>query len=158
MKSMPVSGQSLRSRESLWTRIHVDPWLLLLILALAAVDAFVLYSASGKNLGMVYRQLAYFAVCIAAMIVVAQFHPRFMERWVPVAYVGGALLLVAVLAVGTEAKGAQRWLTIPGVMRFQPSEIMKLVMPMSVAWYLGRRTLPPRSSTAGFPGSMNGAR
>ena len=143
MKSMPVSGQSLRSRESLWTRIHVDPWLLLLILALAAVDAFVLYSASGKNLGMVYRQLAYFAVGIAAMIVVAQFQPRFMERWVPVAYVGGALLLVAVLAVGTEAKGAQRWLTIPGVMRFQPSEIMKLVMPMSVAWYLGRRTLPP---------------
>ena len=109
MKSMPVSGQSLRSRESLWTRIHVDPWLLLLILALAAVDAFVLYSASGKNLGMVYRQLAYFAVGIAAMIVVAQFQPRFMERWVPVAYVGGALLLVAVLSAEGAEELTNQW-------------------------------------------------
>ena len=83
MKSMPVSGQSLRSRESLWTRIHVDPWLLLLILALAAVDAFVLYSASGKNLGMVYRQLAYFAVGIAAMIVVAPFSSLASTRTTP---------------------------------------------------------------------------
>ncbi|KKO03184.1 hypothetical protein LCGC14_0101050 [marine sediment metagenome] len=140
---MPAAA-GLSSRDSFWTRIHVDPWLLLLILGLAAVDAFVLYSASGKSMGMVYRQMAYFAVGIAVMVTIAQFQPRFMQRWVPVAYVGGTLLLVAVLVVGTEAKGAQRWLTIPGVMRFQPSEILKLVMPMSVAWYLGARTLPPR--------------
>lgn len=143
MKSIPVSSHGLRRRESIWMRIHIDPWLLLLILALATVDAFVLYSASGKSMAMVVRQMAYFAVGISAMIVVAQFQPRFMQRWVPLAYLGGTLLLAAVLLFGTEAKGAQRWLTIPGVTRFQPSEIMKLVMPMSVAWYLGRRNLPP---------------
>ena len=95
---MPAAA-GLSSRDSFWTRIHVDPWLLLLILGLAAVDAFVLYSASGKSMGMVYRQMAYFAVGIAVMVTIAQFQPRFMQRWVPVAYVGGTLLLVAVLVV-----------------------------------------------------------
>jgi len=133
----------LQRREPFWQRIHVDPWLLLLILTIGAVAGFVLYSASSMSLAMLYRQGAAYVVGLAAMLVIAQFEPRFMQRWVPVFYVGGTLLLVAVLVVGTEAKGAQRWLTIPGLMRFQPSELMKLVMPMSVAWYLGRRNLPP---------------
>jgi rod shape determining protein RodA len=94
-------------------------------------------------MAILYRQGAAYCVGLAVMLAIAQFRPRFMERWVPVAFVGCVLLLVAVLVVGTEAKGAQRWLTIPGVMRFQPSEIMKLVMPMAVAWYLARRNLPP---------------
>ncbi|WP_304641113.1 rod shape-determining protein RodA [Pseudomonas sp.] len=133
----------LQRREPFWQRIHVDPWLLLLIFTIGAVAGFVLYSASSMNLAMLYRQGAAYVVGLAAMLVIAQFEPRFMQRWVPVFYVGGTLLLVAVLIVGTEAKGAQRWLSIPGLMRFQPSEVMKLVMPMSVAWYLGRRNLPP---------------
>ncbi|MFN3582054.1 MAG: rod shape-determining protein RodA [Pseudomonas sp.] len=113
------------------------------MLVLATVAGFVLYSASGMSTALLYRQGAAFCVGLAVMLAIAQFQPRFMERWVPAAYIGCLLLLVAVLLVGTEAKGAQRWLSIPGVMRFQPSEIMKLVMPMSVAWYLGRRNLPP---------------
>ena len=131
-------------REPLWMRLHVDPWLLLLILALAAVAGFVLYSASSKDLGMVYRQGAHYAVGLAVMLFIAQLQPRFMERWLPPAYLFSVALLVAVLLVGTQAKGAQRWLSIPGLLTFQPSEIMKLVMPMSVAWYLGRRDMPPR--------------
>lgn len=133
----------LPRRDPFWQRIHVDPWLLLLILVLAAVAGFVLYSAGSKSMSILYRQGAAYCVGLAVMLAVAQFKPRFMERWVPVAYVGCVLLLIAVLLVGTEAKGAQRWLTIPGVIRFQPSEIMKLVMPMAVAWYLARRNLPP---------------
>lgn len=131
-------------REPLWMRLHLDPWLLLLILVLGAVAGFVLYSASGKSLAMLYRQAAHFAVGLAVMMFVAQLQPRFMERWLPPAYLVSVLLLAAVLVVGTEAKGAQRWLSIPGVLTFQPSEIMKLIMPMSVAWYLGRREMPPR--------------
>ncbi|MCL5041737.1 MAG: rod shape-determining protein RodA [Gammaproteobacteria bacterium] len=126
-----------------WQRIHVDPWLLLLLLVLGAVAGFVLYSASGRSLSMVYRQGAAFAVGLAVMLVIAQFQPRFMQRWVPLAYLAGVLLLVAVLVVGVQAKGAQRWLSIPGVIRFQPSELMKLAMPMMLAWYLGRHTLRP---------------
>lgn len=133
----------LARRDPFWQRIHVDPWLLLLILVLATVAGFVLYSAGSKSLAILYRQGAAYCIGLAVMLAIAQFKPRFMERWVPVAYVGCVLLLVAVLLIGTEAKGAQRWLTIPGVIRFQPSEIMKLVMPMAVAWYLARRNLPP---------------
>lgn len=133
----------LSRRDPFWQRIHVDPWLLLLILVLAAVAGFVLYSAGSKSLAILYRQGAAYCVGMAVMLAIAQFKPRFMQRWVPVAYAGCLLLLLAVLVVGTEAKGAQRWLTIPGVIRFQPSEIMKLIMPMAVAWYLARRSLPP---------------
>ncbi|HDZ56692.1 MAG TPA: rod shape-determining protein RodA [Pseudomonas xinjiangensis] len=139
-----TGGQvGLRRREPLWQRIHVDPWLLLLILVLGAVGGFVLYSGSSRSIPVLSRQGVSFAIGLGAMLVIAQFNPRFMQRWVPFAYIGGVLLLLAVLLVGTEAKGAQRWLTIPGVMRFQPSELMKLIMPMSMAWYLARRNLPP---------------
>lgn len=137
------STDPLRRRMPLWQRIHVDPWLLLLVLLLAVVAGVVLYSASSKDMGMLYRQSVAWAVGLAAMLVIAQFQPRFMQRWTPLAYLGGTLLLLAVLLVGTEAKGAQRWLTIPGLMRFQPSELMKLIMPMAVAWYLSSRVMPP---------------
>ncbi|GGD00071.1 rod shape-determining protein RodA [Halopseudomonas salina] len=143
LSAVAAGGGGLQRRDPFWQRIHVDPWLLLLIMVLAAVAGFVLYSASGKSLAILYRQGAAYCVGLAVMLAIAQFKPRFMERWVPAAYVGCLLLLLAVLVVGTEAKGAQRWLTIPGVIRFQPSEIMKLVMPMAVAWYLARRNLPP---------------
>ena len=126
-----------------WQRIHVDPWLLLLLIALASVAAFVLYSASGRSLAMLYRQGAAWAVGLAVMLIVAQFQPRFMQRWVPLAYVFGVGLLLAVLLIGVQAKGAQRWLNIPGLMRFQPSEMMKLVLPMMLAWYFGRHALRP---------------
>lgn len=141
---LTASGRDpLGRRMPFWQRIHVDPWLLLLLLVLAACSAVVLYSASGKSFALLYRQGASWAVGLAAMLVIAQFQPRFMRRWTPVAYLGGTLLLLAVLLVGTEAKGAQRWLTIPGLMRFQPSELMKLIMPMAVAWYLSSRVMPP---------------
>src|SRR5690554_943739 len=139
----PPDSRGLR-REPWWMRLHVDPWLLLLVLVLAGVAGFVLYSASSKSMAMVYRQGAHYAIGLAAMICVAQFKPRLMERWLPPAYLISVFLLLLVLLVGTEAKGAQRWIRIPGLITFQPSEIMKLVMPMSVAWYLGRREMPPR--------------
>src|SRR5690606_36932937 len=132
----PPDPRGLR-REPWWLRLHVDPWLLLLIFVLAGVAGFVLYSASSKSMGMVYRQGAHYATGLAAMMFVAQLQPRFMERWLPPAYVISVLLLAAVLVVCTEAKGAQRWILIPGLITFQPSEIMKLVIHMSVALHLG---------------------
>ncbi|MBL4794687.1 MAG: rod shape-determining protein RodA, partial [Pseudomonadales bacterium] len=64
-------------------------------------------------------------------------------RWSPWIYTLGILLLIAVLVTGTDAKGAQRWIDIPGLPRFQPSELMKLAVPMMIAWYLSDRALPP---------------
>ena len=78
------------------------------------------------------------------MFIIAQLEPRFMARWVPIGYLIGVMLLVEVDVMGHNALGATRWINIPGVIRFQPSEFMKILMPATIAWYLSKRTLPPQ--------------
>lgn len=133
----------LRRRDGFLQRIHLDAPLLLLLLILGAAGLTVLYSASGKNWDLVSKQAISFGLGLTVMLVVAQFEPRFMARWVPLAYLGGVALLVVVDVMGHNAMGATRWINIPGVIRFQPSELMKLVMPATIAWYLSRHSLPP---------------
>ncbi|MCQ4294126.1 rod shape-determining protein RodA [Pseudomonas stutzeri] len=133
----------MRRRASLLQRLHIDGLLLVLLLMLAAGSLFILYSASGKNWDLVIKQATSFGLGLGAMLVIAQFEPRFMARWVPLAYLGVVGLLVAVEVVGHTAMGATRWINIPGVVRFQPSEFMKIIMPMTIAWYLSSRSLPP---------------
>ncbi len=134
----------LRRRASLLQRMHIDGWLLLLLLILGAGSLFILYSASGKNVDLLIRQATSFGIGMLAVVAIAQFDPRFMARWVPLAYVVGVVLLVVVEVMGHTAMGATRWINIPGVIRFQPSELMKIIMPMTIAWYLSRHNLPPR--------------
>ena len=134
----------LRRRASLLQRLHIDGWLLLLLLILGTGSLFILYSASGKNVDLLIRQASSFGIGMLAVVVIAQFDPRFMARWVPLAYVIGVVLLVVVEVMGHTAMGATRWINIPGVIRFQPSELMKIIMPMTIAWYLARHNLPPR--------------
>ncbi|MCZ0928440.1 MULTISPECIES: rod shape-determining protein RodA [Halomonadaceae] len=131
-------------RRSIWERIHLDPWLLGLLLILMSSGLLVIYSASGQSMNVVIAQAIRFGVALVAMVVVAQFSPIFFMRWAPVAYGVGVLMLVAVELVGDFGMGAQRWLEIPGVIRFQPSEMMKLAVPMMVAAYLYRCELPPK--------------
>ena len=83
-------------------------------------------------------------VALVVMFVLAQLSPVTLMRWAPLAYGGTLLMLIAVEVMGDVGMGAKRWLIIPGVMRFQPSELMKLAMPMMVACWLGQRPLPPR--------------
>lgn len=134
----------LRRRASLLQRMHIDGWLLLLLLILGAGSLFILYSASGKNIDLLLKQASSFGLGMLAVMVIAQFDPRFMARWVPLAYVMGVALLMVVEVMGHTAMGATRWINIPGVIRFQPSELMKIIMPMTIAWYLSRHNLPPR--------------
>ena len=134
----------LRRRASLLQRLHIDGWLLLLLLILGTGSLFILYSASGKNVDLLIRQATSFGIGMLAVVAIAQFDPRFMARWVPLAYVIGVVLLVVVEVMGHTAMGATRWINIPGVIRFQPSELMKIIMPMTIAWYLARHNLPPR--------------
>lgn len=138
-----TGGDVLRRRATLLQRLHIDGPLLLLLLTLGAVGLFVLYSAGGKDWSLLLKQTTSFGVGLLAMITIAQFEPRFMARWAPLAYAGGVLLLLAVEFVGYTAMGATRWINIPGVIRFQPSEFMKLIMPVTIAWYLSRYSLPP---------------
>ena len=134
----------LRRRATLLQRMHIDGWLLLLLLALGAGSLFILYSASGKNIDLLLKQASSFGIGMVGVVVIAQFDPRFMARWVPLAYLMGVALLVVVEVMGHTAMGATRWINIPGVIRFQPSELMKIIMPMTIAWYLSRHNLPPR--------------
>ncbi|MCF5649370.1 rod shape-determining protein RodA [Pseudomonas syringae] len=137
------SEDVMRRRATFLQRIHIDGPLLILLLTLAAGSLFVLYSASGKHWDLLIKQASSFGIGLVAMVVIAQLEPRFMARWVPVLYVIGVLLLVVVDVMGHNAMGATRWINIPGVIRFQPSEFLKIIMPATIAWYLSKRTLPP---------------
>lgn len=133
-----------------WTnwfaRWHFDLWLGALLLAISTIGLFVLYSASGHSLPMVISQAERLLLGFAVMIIAAQAPPEFYRAAAPWLYGIGVLLLGAVLVLGDHAKGAQRWLDLK-VFRFQPSEIMKLAMPMAVAAFLHTRSLPPRVRT-----------
>ena len=89
-----------------------------------------------------------------AMLVLAQANPNFLRRLSPWLYVLGVLLLLVVAGIGVIGKGAQRWLNL-GLFRFQPSEIMKLAVPMMCAWYLHERPLPPESRVAAAAGGAH---
>ena len=122
--------------------MHLDIPLLLILIVLCLGGLFVLYSASGQNLYFVKRQAVFMLIGFVAMITVAQFSVRFWERWAIMFYIIGLLSLVAVMFFGVGAKGAQRWLDL-GITRFQPSELMKVAVPMMVSAFLGKRYIPP---------------
>lgn len=142
--SRQLDGMSMQRGRSIWQRLNIDLTLMFLLLLLCAGGLFILYSASGQNMGMVYRQMTYFGLGFFLMVVIAQVDPRWFQMAAPWVYVVGVVALVLVLLIGVGAKGAQRWLSVFGFFRFQPSEMMKLITPMMVAWYLSSRLLPPR--------------
>jgi rod shape determining protein RodA len=113
------------------------------VLAIIVVlGILVVYSASGQNLKMVEHHLGNIAIAVTAMLALAKFAtPQYLRIFSPVAYIIGVILLIVVDFTGHIGKGAQRWLDI-GFMRFQPSEIMKLAVPMVCAWYMHERPLP----------------
>ncbi len=143
LRRMPEAEQSFRRRDRLAQRLHLDFFLLLLLFALTAIGLTVLYSASGHNLASVEKQGSFFIIAYVVMLVVAQIPVDFLRRSAAIAYTGGLTLLLAVMLFGDISMGAQRWLQIGGF-RFQPSEIMKLAMPITVAAFLSATELPPR--------------
>jgi len=129
--------------QRLLADLHLDGPLLVGIAMVAGIGLFVLYSAGGQESGLLVGQSLRIGVAAIGMLVIAQIPPKFMRLWTPWIFTIGILLLVLVLVVGEIGKGAQRWLDL-GFMSFQPSEIMKLAVPMMAAWYLMDRPLPPR--------------
>lgn len=138
------ANNPLGQPRSFWSVLHLDPILLVLLLILISSGLFVLFSGADRNIEVIKAQGVRFGIAFVVMIVLAQLDPAVFRRWTPWFYAIGLVALVAVLLVGVGAKGAQRWLAIPGLPRFQPSEYMKLVVPMMAAWYLSRHYLPPR--------------
>jgi rod shape determining protein RodA len=136
------SLNAMHEERTIAQRIHLDIPLLLGLLLLSSIGLAVLYSAGGQDAGLLVRQGIRLAVAFTAMFVLAQIPPRHLFFWTPWLYAIGIALLIAVLAFGDVAQGAQRWIRI-GPLNFQPSEMLKITVPMMIAYYLGERTLPP---------------
>jgi rod shape determining protein RodA len=127
---------------TLMQRLHIDLPLLVGLLLLSAFGLLVLFSASNRDVGDLERQLVRLALAFGVMFALAQVSPAQLRRWSLPLYGLGVLMLLAVLLIGDVGKGAQRWLDL-GVVRFQPSELLKLAVPMTVAWLVAARPLPP---------------
>lgn len=150
MSSNPQYRFSSRSHHfsrhhepTLWQRIHIDPWLTLLLLTICCIGLTILYSASSQNSAMVLRQLVSYGIALTVMFVMAQIPPSLYRTFTPIFYLLGLVLLVLVDIIGEVRMGAQRWINLPGFGSVQPSEFMKLGMPMMCAWFLSKRELPP---------------
>jgi len=137
-------GQGLGRRKSVWEYLHVDLPLLVALTILLGFGLMVLYSATDGNLVLLRRQVAFIVVSLVAMLLLAQIEMRILRRWAPWMYLAGLGLLVAVIFFGSTGGGAKRWLDLPVLPRFQPSEIMKVALPLTIAAYFSKRNLPPR--------------
>ena len=137
-----TARRTLTRSAQLLSTLKLDGPLLLGLALIALYGQVVLYSASGGDWGAVARGTTRLAIGAALMLVCAQLKPGFLRRMSPWLFLLGFVLLVIVDLVGYIGKGAQRWLDL-GFVRFQPSEIMKLAVPMACAWYLHERPLPP---------------
>jgi rod shape determining protein RodA len=143
---MRSTGQDQQQIRSLWQKLHIDLALLLGILSLMALGLFIVYSAGGQSMDIVYRQVIRLGVALVVMLVVAQIPPLSYRKWAVPVFVLGILMLIAVLLFGHVGKGAQRWLDL-GFMKFQPSEVMKLIVPIMIAWFISQENLPVKIST-----------
>ncbi len=141
VRSMPRAGALPSSAQP--RGLVPDPMLTVLLAVVMSYGLVVLYSAISADLAVFRAQLIRLGLGVLVMLVLANLHPRIYLRWAPLVYLGGTALLVAVLLMGVNVKGSTRWLDLPLLPRFQPSEVMKLAVPMAVAWYLHDRPLPP---------------
>ena len=122
---------------------HIDTFLMGCILFTLLVGLFVLYSASGQNFERINAQLFNIAVAFSLMWLVTNIQPQHLERIAPALYLLGILLLIAVAVFGHISHGAQRWLNL-GIIKIQPSEIMRIAVPMMLAWFFAKREASPR--------------
>lgn len=147
LRHQPRTGAKFARKFDFWGKLHLDPPLLFALLVVSAIGLITLYSASGRNLALTLKQMSSFGIGLTVMFVLAQIPPRFYQMMSPWFYAGGVVLLVAVAAFGDVRMGAQRWLSVPGIGSVQPSEFLKLGMPMMLAWFLSGRVLPPNLKT-----------
>src|SRR5271170_3333632 len=135
-RTLTAGGRALRA-------LGLDGPLTGVLALIVCIGILVVYSASGQNVKMVEHHLGNIAIAVTALLVLARFSsPQYLRLFTPAIYIAGILLLAVVAVTGHIGKGAQRWLDI-GFLRFQPSEIMKLAVPMMCAWYMHERPLPP---------------
>jgi rod shape determining protein RodA len=138
--------RTLTGTARMLAALKLDGALLIGLGLVAVYGLVVLYSASGQSIATLIRAGVHLGMGAVAMLLLAQVNPNFLRRSSPWLYVAGVALLLVVDGIGYIGKGAQRWLDL-GVLRFQPSELMKLAVPMMCAWFLHERPLPPTTNT-----------
>ena len=129
---------------SFYKFFKIDTPLFILIILLSSLGLLILYSSSGGSMNLVYKQLIHLGLATSVMLIIAQIPPILFLRSAPILIILGIILLILVLFFGSSGGGAQRWLDI-GIIRFQPSEIMKIIVPITIAAILSEKTLPPRA-------------
>lgn len=125
----------------IWDKLNLDPYLLLSLLALSFFGLIILYSASNSDLAMMARQSSRLLASLLILLIFSHIPPDRYQVWTPILFVCSLFVLLAVLFVGKIGNGAQRWLDL-GIIRFQPSEIMKIITPMMVAWFVSKKQIP----------------
>lgn len=127
--------------RNIWQLVHLDATLLFLLVLLSLAGLLILFSASSQNLHTIELQALHLLFAFGIMLVFAQISPITLERTAPWLYLVGLLLLIIVLILGHIGKGAQRWLNL-GFFHLQPSELMKLGIPILLASYYQKKHLP----------------
>lgn len=130
--------------KNFFYRWHIDGPLLFTLFLVSMMGLIIIYSATGQNFPQLVKQLSHLLIGFMSLFVLAQVPPRFLERWTPWVFALSLVLLLFVFWIGDRSKGAERWLSI-GFFRFQPSELVKLTLPLMLAWVLQQKPLPPRS-------------
>ncbi len=142
----PFSSGNKHDLKKIWQRCHLDVTLLVLILFLTLFGLIILYSASNESQNVVVHQLLHFAFAFICLIIAAQIHPQRLMQLAPWLYGFSLALLLMVPVIGHSSQGAKRWIGTHSF-QIQPSEFMKLAMPMMTAWVLDREKLPPNGRT-----------
>ncbi len=142
MKSNSPFDQLMAVGKRISLQPHLDPSLISALIITLIAGLFILYSASGEQMNTIVRQSARLTFAFVVMLIVARIQPQQLRNWTPLLFTISISLLVLVLFKGSVGKGAQRWLDL-GLFRFQPSELMKLSVPMMVSWKLSNKSLPP---------------
>ncbi len=116
---------------------HLDGILLILVLLLLGISLAVVASASGQSSARISGHLINMGLALSLMVVMANVPPHLLSKVGPPLFVVGVLLLIGVALFGDIRNGARRWLNF-GVVAFQPSELLKLALPLMMAWYFQR--------------------
>ena len=121
---------------------YIDVKLLIPIVIITIIGLITIYSSSSGDLSLVLKQFTRIMIGLVVMVFIAQVHPDNLKLFAPILYFLTVILLLLVLFFGV-GKSADRWLDLYFI-RFQPSELMKIFVPLMLASYYADKPLPPK--------------